>query len=99
MNAFGIDVVVLAKFATLINAVTFAVFAYGKAAAAAQGRRISESTLLGRIILGGGVGAVPAQRLRRHKTRKTPFNWLIPVVAGVQPAVAAGILATTAKSY
>ncbi|WP_340645090.1 DUF1294 domain-containing protein [Phenylobacterium sp.] len=57
----------------VINLMTFAVFAADKRAAAAGRRRTPERALLGLAALGGGLGAVSAQRLLRHKTRKQPF--------------------------
>ncbi len=57
----------------VINLMAFAVFAADKRAAAAGRRRAPEATLLGLAALGGGMGAVSAQRLLRHKTRKQPF--------------------------
>ncbi|MDO8321722.1 MAG: DUF1294 domain-containing protein [Phenylobacterium sp.] len=57
----------------VINLMTFAVFAADKRAAAGGLRRTPEATLLGLAAIGGGLGAVSAQRLLRHKTRKQPF--------------------------
>ena len=63
-----------------INALTFVTFASDKRRAASGDRRTPESKLLALAAFGGTVGALAAQRLFRHKTRKEPFRtrlWLI----------------------
>lgn len=56
------------------NLVAFAAFGLDKRLAQAGSWRISESTLLGLALVGGSVGAIGAQHLFRHKTRKEPFR-------------------------
>ncbi len=58
----------------LINALTFCVFWWDKDAARKGQWRVPESRLLCLALIGGSVGAVMAQRLLRHKTRKEPFR-------------------------
>jgi uncharacterized membrane protein YsdA (DUF1294 family) len=73
----------LLLYLAIINLMAFAVFAADKRASAAGHRRTPERTLLGLAALGGSLGAVSAQRLLRHKTRKQPFaNQLNLIVLG-----------------
>lgn len=58
----------------LLNVVTFCLFWWDKDAARNSGWRVSEARLLQFAFLGGSLGAVAAQRLLRHKTRKEPFR-------------------------
>ncbi|WP_438749010.1 DUF1294 domain-containing protein [Pararhizobium sp. O133] len=58
----------------LINIVTFCVFWWDKDAARAGDWRVPESRLLGLALIGGSLGAVAAQKILRHKTRKEPFR-------------------------
>ncbi|MEY2849718.1 MAG: hypothetical protein RI885_2385 [Actinomycetota bacterium] len=51
------------------------VYAADKRAAVVGRWRISESTLLALGLLGGWPGAIVAQQLLRHKTRKRSFQW------------------------
>ncbi|MDS7596855.1 DUF1294 domain-containing protein [Agrobacterium tumefaciens] len=55
------------------NLLVFCVYWWDKEAARKGGWRIRESTLLWLAFIGGSAGAVCAQRLLRHKTRKEPF--------------------------
>lgn len=56
------------------NLAAFAAFGLDKRLAQAGAWRISENTLLGLALVGGSIGAVGAQQLFRHKTRKEPFR-------------------------
>lgn len=58
----------------LFNVVTFCLFWWDKDAARDGGWRVSEARLLQFAFLGGSLGAVAAQRVLRHKTRKEPFR-------------------------
>lgn len=71
-----------------VNLTTFLVFWWDKAAARAGRWRIQESTLLGLALAGGSLGAILAQRLLRHKTRKEPFRSLLNLIIGGQLALA-----------
>ncbi|WP_238984586.1 DUF1294 domain-containing protein [Billgrantia kenyensis] len=58
----------------LLSAITFAIYGIDKAAAGKGRRRTPEATLLFAGLIGGWPGALVAQRLFRHKTRKQPFQ-------------------------
>lgn len=61
-----------------LNIVTFTIFGIDKLLARFNRNRISEKTLLTFVIMGGSVGAVFAQKLFRHKTRKFRYRvWII----------------------
>jgi uncharacterized membrane protein YsdA (DUF1294 family)/cold shock CspA family protein len=60
--------------AALLNAITYVTYALDKHAAQHGGRRIPESSLHGLELLGGWPGALLAQRVMRHKTRKIPYR-------------------------
>lgn len=66
----------------LFNLITFLVFGYDKYLARTNRRRISEKTLLGLALFGGSVGAVFAQKIFRHKSRK--YRNLFWIILGVQ---------------
>jgi len=57
-----------------INIVTFVAFGYDKAVALKGTLRVPEVILLGLTLLGGGIGAVLARPLFRHKTQKVSFR-------------------------
>ncbi|MBW6391329.1 DUF1294 domain-containing protein [Halomonas sp. Y3S6] len=58
----------------MLSAITFAMYGFDKAAAERGQWRTSEATLLFAGLIGGWPGALVAQRLFWHKTRKQPFQ-------------------------
>lgn len=58
----------------VLSVITFAMYGIDKAAAGKGRRRTPEATLLFAGLIGGWPGALVAQRLFRHKTRKQPFQ-------------------------
>ncbi|HEX5378055.1 MAG TPA: DUF1294 domain-containing protein [Phenylobacterium sp.] len=74
-----------------INAIAFLSFRADKQAAIGGRRRIPEATLLQLALVGGSIGAVCAQQLLRHKTRKQPFVTWLTVIVGLQAGVGAGL--------
>jgi uncharacterized membrane protein YsdA (DUF1294 family) len=75
-----------------VNLLTFLLFGHDKRAAVAGDRRIPERALLGLAAIGGGVGAVAAQRMFRHKTRKEPFRSLLYLIIAAQAGLAVFLL-------
>lgn len=63
------------------NLLVFLIYWWDKEAARNGGWRVRESTLLWLAFLGGSMGAVLAQKLLRHKTRKEPFrSYLLAII-------------------
>lgn len=58
-----------------LNAWAFFFFAWDKLAARWKRRRIPEGAMLLLTFIGGGIGAVLAMVVVRHKTRKRSFLW------------------------
>jgi uncharacterized membrane protein YsdA (DUF1294 family) len=75
-----------------VNIATFALFAFDKRQARIGGRRIPERTLLIMAAIGGSPGALAAQQILRHKTRKQPFGARLATIVGVQAVGLALIL-------
>lgn len=70
-----------------VNLAAFAAMGLDKSSAIRGVERIPERTLLTLAAVGGSLGAVAAQQVFRHKTRKQPFaTWLLVIVA-VQAAL------------
>lgn len=67
----------ISNYFLVINAITAALYAYDKLASNYfRNYRIREFNLLAFGLIGGWIGAIFAQQLFRHKTRKQPFqNW------------------------
>lgn len=59
-----------------MSALTFAIYARDKSAARQRRWRTREQTLHLLALAGGWPGALAAQRLLRHKSRKTAFQWM-----------------------
>lgn len=82
----------LLAIAALYNVVVFCVYWLDKNAARNGERRVREDTLLALALFGGGVGALLAQRLLRHKTRKQPFPVALPTFFVVQITAVSAVL-------
>ncbi|AWC21586.1 DUF1294 domain-containing protein [Aminobacter sp. P9b] len=86
-NILHIVLVVLA-----VNFAAFAAFWRDKRLARSGARRIPEKTLLWLAFAGGSLGALSAQHLFRHKTRKEPFRSRLYAIVALH-AVAVAVLA------
>jgi uncharacterized membrane protein YsdA (DUF1294 family) len=64
-----------------LNLAVFCTYWWDKGAARRGNRRISERTLLWFAFYGGSFGAIAAQRILRHKTRKEPFRTRLNAIA------------------
>lgn len=73
----------LAFYLLAINALTFGAFALDKQAARRDTRRIPERHLLTLAMIGGSGGAIAAQQLLRHKSRKEPFRTALWSIAAL----------------
>lgn len=76
----------------LANLVAFAAMGLDKSSARRGGQRIPERTLLTLAAVGGGPGAVLAQQVFRHKTRKQPFASVLYAILIAQLALAVFLL-------
>jgi len=84
-------ITVVAALLAAINLAAFLMFWWDKDAARRGLRRIPERDLLWVAALGGGLGALLAQQVLRHKTRKQPFRAQLFVI-GLAQLVLAGLL-------
>jgi uncharacterized membrane protein YsdA (DUF1294 family) len=73
------------------NLFVFLVYWWDKEAARNGGWRIRESTLLSLAFVGGSMGAISAQRLLRHKTRKEPFRSILISIVILQAGLVASL--------
>ena len=76
----------------VMGVVCFAAYGADKSAAKAGRQRVSEQTLLTVGVLGGWPGALVAQQVFRHKTRKRPFRRRFWFTVVVNVAVLAGLV-------
>ncbi len=83
----------VALFLLAANVLTLLLFADDKRRAARREWRISERTLLIAALLGGSVGALTAQHMLRHKTRKEPFRTGLPLIVAAHLGIAVAVLA------
>ena len=68
----------------ILNAVSFLLFGVDKMMAKRGMRRIPEKVLIGSALCFGGPGALGAMCLFRHKTKKSGFTLLVPLVSILQ---------------
>ena len=64
----------------VMDALAFALYGWDKAMAKLHRRRTPEAALLGCALLGGSAGALLAMVLLRHKIRKPPFRYGVPLM-------------------
>lgn len=62
-----------------VNVLTFSVYGADKRKARRGAWRTPERTLLALALAGGGLGALAAMRMFRHKTRHRQFQVLVPL--------------------
>ncbi len=74
LSALGRAPLALLVVYLLLSAVLFAMYGFDKAAAQRGGWRTPEATLHLFAVAGGWPGALVAQRVFRHKTKKQPFQ-------------------------
>ena len=73
-----------------VNVVTLGLYGYDKRQAVVGGTRIPEATLHVAALLGGSPGALLAQLLFRHKTRKRSFRIVFVAIVLLQIVVIYG---------
>lgn len=76
----------------ILSLVAFVAYAADKAAARRGRQRISEQTLLVLGLIGGWPGALVAQQLYRHKTRKRSFRRAFWATVVINVAALAGLI-------
>lgn len=82
-----------------INIVTFIVYRLDKKRAEREHQRLPEAHLLLLALFGGALGAVLAQQIFRHKTKKQPFRALLICAVIINIAVAAWVLSPEVRAY
>jgi uncharacterized membrane protein YsdA (DUF1294 family) len=89
---------IAALYIVLINLSAFGAFWFDKRAAKGGRYRIRERTLLMMAVMGGNPGAIAAQQLLRHKTRKEPFRSILWLIAAAQALLLALLYARAAAA-
>ena len=90
--ALGSARLALAAWYPLMSVLAFALYGSDKTAAGRGGWRTPEATLHAVALLGGWPGALLAQRVFRHKTRKQPFRTVFWCTVAANCAVAGWLL-------
>lgn len=74
----------LIAYLVVINLVAIVLMYIDKQKAKKHQWRISEDTLIGVAILGGGIGALWGMHVFRHKTKHAKFTIGIPIILSIQ---------------
>lgn len=82
------DTLTLLLIYILVNVTTYCVYWWDKEAAKEGAWRVRESTLLWLAFAGGSLGALTAQQVLRHKTRKQPFRSILIMIGALHVGVA-----------
>jgi uncharacterized membrane protein YsdA (DUF1294 family) len=80
---------------SVLNAISFAMFAMDKRRSKIGARRISERALLISAVVSGTVGAWIGMRTFRHKTRKRSFIAAVLCMTAIDAIVAISLLLLT----
>lgn len=83
----------------VLNIVTFIVYRLDKKRAERERQRLPEWHLLLLAFIGGALGAVLAQQIFRHKTKKQPFRALLICAVIINIAMAAWVLSPEVRAY
>lgn len=75
---------ILIAYLVVINLVAIVLMYIDKQKAKKHKWRISENTLIGVAILGGGIGALWGMHVFRHKTKHAKFTIGIPLILAAQ---------------
>ena len=84
--------VILAGIVIVCSIIAFALYAADKAKAKKNAWRIKESTLIASGFLMGGLGAMIAMSVLRHKTQHLMFKVLVPLSVLVNIVVVVAVL-------
>ena len=82
----------------VLSMLTFATYAIDKSSARRGARRISESTLHILSLTGGWPGALIAQQVLRHKTRKKSFRFVFWITVILNGCMFVWLFTTTGTS-
>jgi uncharacterized membrane protein YsdA (DUF1294 family) len=77
----------------VLSLIAFAAYGIDKSAARKNAQRVSEDTLLTLGLIGGWPGALVAQQVFRHKTRKRSFRRMFWVTVVVNVLALGGVIA------
>jgi len=85
-------------FYLIFSLITFSIYAFDKSAARQGHWRTKENSLHLLSLIGGWPGALLAQKLMRHKTRKQPFQTLFWITTGLNGALFIWLLTPQGQS-
>jgi uncharacterized membrane protein YsdA (DUF1294 family) len=77
-----------------VNVVAFGYYGFDKSQAVAGAPRVPEVVLHGLTAAGGGLGAIAAMHLFRHKTLQGSFRFLFWCIVGLQLLLVAWVIKT-----
>ncbi|MGI6151202.1 MAG: DUF1294 domain-containing protein [Christensenellales bacterium] len=79
------------------SALSFLLMGLDKRKAKTKKGRVRERTLLLLAACFGGIGAYLGMEMFRHKTKKLPFPWLVPLFALFQSALLIAVFALSSE--